>query len=87
MSEHILVLTDKEVRLLGALYSLGSMAALVTRLGDKEEKMFLESQALAGKMLQIERMHKMHISLRDRIMELVAEAETDRAQRSKSETD
>jgi len=87
MSEHILVLTDKEARLLGALYSLGSMAALVTQLGDKEAKMFVESQALAGKMLQIERMHKMHISLRDRIMELVAEAESDDAERKKFRSD
>ena len=81
MSDHILVLTDAEARLLGVLYSLGAMSALAVQGGPAEDTILKLARTLAAQMLEtIEELDR-QTNLRKRITALVEEIDHDNAQR------
>jgi len=81
MSDHLLILNDDEVHLLGLIYSLGAMATFAVTLGAKEENILKESQNLVATMVEMTKNRDLLTGLRDRILELVMEADADAAKR------
>ena len=77
MSDHILVLTDQEVNVLGALYSLGAMTALA-KGDDKREAQAATARDLTATMFEtLPSFGATQRVLRDRIFALVQEAGSD----------
>jgi len=81
VSDHLLILSDDETHLLGLIYSLGAMAVFAVKLGTDEERVLKEAQRLAAQVVEIGKTRDVLTGLRDRILELVMEADADAAKR------
>lgn len=77
MTDHLLILSSDEARLLGSLYSLGAMAVLALSAGAEEEKLFQESRLLLRAGLGLKDYDKLQRSLRDKVLNIIDEMNRD----------